>query len=161
MIQRFCDWLASTWLSQVFANLGWFVPTVQTIHILAICAVVTLLAMLNFRLLRITRTGPALQNLAGGYIPWIWRSLLVLLISGVLLTITEPARELMNNLFRLKMLLVIVLVILTVILRSTLRKDPDYWTGSARRRSLGDAIAVVSLILCVSIIACGRFIAYV
>lgn len=161
MLQRFCDWLAGTWLSQLFANAGWFVPTVQTIHILAIAAVVTMLAMLNFRLLKLTRAGPALHSLCAGYVPWVWRSLVVLLVSGVLLTITEPTRELMNNSFRLKMVMVLVLVVLTAVLRSTLRKDPQYWNASAGRRVAGGTIAVASLILCVTIVAAGRLIAYV
>jgi len=161
VIQAFSDWLAATILSRLFADLGWFVPTVQTIHILAIAAVVTLLSMLNFRLLRITRSGPSLQNLAAGYVPWVWRSLVILLVSGVLLTITEPSRELMNNAFRLKMLPVLVLTVLTVILRSTLRHDPEYWTSTPQRRLLGGTIAAVGLILCVSIVAAGRLIAYV
>jgi cbb3-type cytochrome oxidase subunit 1 len=161
VIQAFSDWLAATRLSQTFADLGWFVPTVQTIHILAIAAVVTMLSMLNFRLLRITRDGPSLQNLAGGYVPWVWRFLVILLISGALLTITEPGRELMNNAFRLKMLLVVALVVLTVVLHSTLRKDPEYWTSTPQRRVLGGAIAVASLALCLTIVAAGRLIAYV
>lgn len=161
MIQAFSDWLAATSLSRLFADTGWFVPTVQTIHILAIAAVVTLLSMLNFRLLRITRSGPSLHNLVAGYVPWVWRSLVILLVSGILLTITEPSRELMNDTFRLKMLLVLVLTVLTVILRSTLRHDPEYWTSTPQRRLLGGTIAAVSLILCVSIVAAGRLIAYV
>ena len=161
MMQSFCDWLAATALSQLFANLGWFVPTVQTIHILAIAAVTTMLAMLNFRLLRLTRSGPSLQSLAGGYVPWVWRSLVILLISGILLTITEPTRELMNDTFRLKMIMVAVLVGLTFVFQSALRKDAHYWTASPKRRALGGAIALGSLILCLSIVAAGRLIAYV
>jgi uncharacterized membrane protein len=160
-MQAFSDWLAATSLSKLFADLSWFVPTVQTIHILAIAAVVTLLSMLNLRLLRITRSGPSLHTLTAGYVPWVWRSLVILLVSGLLLTITEPSRELMNDTFRLKMLLVVVLTVLTVILRSTLRHDPEYWTSTPQRRLLGGAIAAVSLILCVSIVAAGRLIAYV
>ena len=161
MIQAFSDWLAATSLSRLFADLGWFVPTVQTIHILAIAAVVTLLCMLNFRLLRITRSGPSLHNLAAGYLPWVWRALVILLVTGILLTITEPSRELMNDTFRLKMLLVLALTVLTVILRSTLRHDPEYWTSTPQRRLLGSTIAAASLVLCVSIVVAGRLIAYV
>ena len=160
-MQPFCDWLASTWLSQLFANAGWFVPTVQTIHILSIAAVITLLGMMNFKMLRITRGGPPLQNLAGGYVPWVWRALVILLISGILLTITEPTRELMNDTFRLKMVMVAVLVGLTFVFQSALRKDGDYWTASPKRRVLGGAIALGSLILCLTIVAAGRLIAYV
>lgn len=161
MVQRFCDWLAATRLSQLFSSANWFVPAVQSVHILAIAMVVTLLAMLNIRLLGITRSGPAPAHLAAGYVPWVWRALIVLLISGTLLTITEPSRELMNDSFRLKMLMVIILVVLTFLLRSGLRKDPDYWSVTTGRRWLGGAIALASLLLCVSIVAAGRLIAYV
>jgi len=160
MLERFCDWLVRTDLSQLFSSSDWFVPGVQTIHILAISVVVTLLAMLNFRLLRITSSGPTLHSLAIGYIPLVWISLLVLFATGTLLTITEPARELLNNVFRVKMLLVAILIALTATLRLTLRRDPAYWTVSARRRFLGRALALTILILCVGIVAAGRFIAY-
>ncbi len=75
--------------------------------------------------------------------------------------ITEPSRELMNDAFRLKMLLVLALTVLTIVLRFTLRRNPDYWTTTPQRRLLGGAIAVTSLVLCVSIVAAGRLIAYV
>lgn len=161
MIQHFCDWLSATWLSQVFANAGWFVPTVQTIHILSIAAVIIMLSTMNFRLLRITRSGPSLGSLSGGYVPWIWRVLVILLVTGILLTITEPTRELMNNAFRLKMLMVVALIVLTSVFSSALKKDPEYWSASPRRRVLGSALALGSLVLCVSIVAAGRLIAYV
>jgi hypothetical protein len=160
MIQRFCDWLSSTWLSQEFSGLDWIVPMVQTIHILGISVVITLLTMLNLRLLRITQTGPTPQRMAVTYVPWVWRSLVVLFVTGVMLTIAEPSRELMNPLFRMKMLLVSVLSAITVVLRTTLQSDSDYWTGSRQRRVIGRAIALAGLIVCVSIVACGRFIAY-
>jgi uncharacterized membrane protein len=161
MIQHFCDWLAATSLSQLFGRADWFVPTVQTVHILCIAVVVTTLAMLDFRLLRLTRGGPALGQLARSFLPWTWRALAVLLASGVLLTITEPTRELMNWSFRVKMVLVLTLVALTLAFQAAIVKDPEYWTSSSRRRRLGNALALASLLLCVSIVVAGRLIAYV
>jgi hypothetical protein len=161
MIQQFSDWLATTSLSQLFAGLDWFVPTVQTVHILSIAVVVTTLGMLDFRLLRLIRSGPPLATLAGNFIPWTWRALVVLLVSGILLIITEPNRELMNDAFRLKMLLVAVLVILTFVFQRATTREPGYWNASPARRRLGGALGVASLVLCVSIVAAGRLIAYV
>ena len=161
MIQEFSDWLAATSLSQLFAGLGWFVPTVQTVHILSIAVVVTTLGMLDFRLLRLIRTGPPLATLAGNFIPWTWRALIVLLVSGILLIITEPNRELMNDAFRLKMLLVAMLVVLTFVFQRATTREPGYWNASPARRRLGGALGVASLVLCVSIVAAGRLIAYV
>lgn len=161
MIQTLCIWLANTALSHLFAELGWFVPTVQTVHILGIAVVITLLFVLNFRLLRITRSGPPLQRIAQDSLPWVWRALLVLLTTGVLLTITEPARELLNSAFRWKMLMVVVLAVLTAVIQFALKRDPAYWSTSPLRRMQGNVIAVASLILCISIVAAGRLIAYV
>jgi hypothetical protein len=161
MIQQFCDWLAATCVSQLFAGLGWFVPTVQTLHILSIAVVVTTLGMLDLRLLRLIRGGPSLESLAGSFIPWTWRALVVLLVSGILLIVTEPTRELMNEAFRLKMLLVLLLVGLTFVFQTANTREAGYWSSSPARRRLGVAIGVASLVLCVSIVIAGRFIAYV
>lgn len=160
MIQQFSDWLAATSLSQLFAGLGWFVPTVQTFHILSIAVVVTTLGMLDFRLLRLIRSGPPLATIAGSFMPWTWRALGVLLVSGILLIITEPTRELMNDAFRVKMLLVLVLAVLTFVFQSVTTREPGYWSASPARRRLGGVLAIASLVLCVSIVVAGRFIAY-
>jgi hypothetical protein len=160
MMQHFSDWLAATWLSQVFANANWFVPTVQTIHILCIAVVVTTLGMLDFRLLRLTRSGPPVETVATKSVPWVWRALVVLLITGILLTITEPNRELMNYAFRLKMLLVVLLVALTLFVQKASAREPGYWSSSLTRQRLGQALGVGSLVLCVTIVAAGRLIAY-
>jgi hypothetical protein len=161
MIQQFSDWLAATSLSQLFAGLSWFVPTVQTVHILSIAVVVTTLGMLDFRLLRLTRSGPPLEKMAGNFIPWTWRALGVLLVSGILLIITEPNRELMNDAFRLKMLMVVALVVLTFVFQAATTREPGYWSASPARRRLGGVLGIASLVLCVGIVVAGRFIAYV
>jgi uncharacterized membrane protein SirB2 len=160
MIQHFCDWLAATSLSQLFADLGWFVPTVQTVHILSIGVVVITLGMLDFRLLGLTRSGPPVETMASKFIPWTWRALVVLLVTGILLIITEPTRELMNNAFRLKMLMVVVLIFLTLAVQKASAREPGYWSSSPARRRLGGLLGIASLVLCVSIVAAGRLIAY-
>lgn len=159
MIAEFCQWLATTALSQRFQSALWFVPLMQTVHILAIAIVVTLLAMLDLRMLGVTSRGPHPAQMARGFLPWVWRALLVLLVSGVLLTITEPSRELQNALFWVKMLLVVGLVGVTLgcaLLISRDTADPSS-TPSVAGRILG----VVSLALLVAIVAAGRWIAYV
>src|ERR1700743_3482178 len=127
MMQNFCDWLAAASLSQLFVGMALVVPTVQTLHILSIAVVVTTLGMLDFRLLRLIRSGPPLERLGGGFIPWTWRALVVLLVSGILLIITEPTRELMNDAFRPKLLMVAALVILTFVFQAATSREPGYW----------------------------------
>jgi uncharacterized membrane protein SirB2 len=160
MIQDFSNWLANTWLSQLFANTSWFVPTVQTVHILCIGVVVTSLGMIDFRLLQLTRSGPPVETMAVKSVPWVWLALVVLLITGILLIITEPNRELMNDAFRLKMLLVALLAVLTLVMQRASARKPGYWSSSLATRRLGRMLGIGSLVLCVGIVAAGRLIAY-
>ena len=160
MIAAFCDWLAATPVSQTFQDWAWFVPLVQTVHILCVAVVATPFAMLAFRLLGLTRLGLTLAVMVSQFMPWIWSALAVLLVSGMLLTVTEPARELLNFAFRAKMILVVVLAVILTILQSRLRRDPDYWTRPARRGA-ARSIGVASLLVEILIVTAGRWIAYV
>jgi hypothetical protein len=93
--------------------------------------------------------------------PWIWIMLTILLLSGALLTITEPARELLNWAFRLKMIMVLILALVVAWVQGRVRLDPDYWTRSPGRRGLAKALGVFVLLVGAAIITAGRWIAYV
>lgn len=158
MMQQVSDWLANTRLSLLFSGADWFIPTVQTVHILAIAAVLALLATLNARLLGLTIHAPSAQRLAASCLPPFWIALAVLLVSGSLLVIAEPGRELLNPAFRIKIPLVLVLALLTLLLQRGLQRRN--WSASRGGRRLAAAIALASALLCVAIVAAGRLIAY-
>ena len=88
-------------------------------------------------------------------------ALCVLLISGILLTITEPARELLNWVFRIKMLLVLLLAAILLLVQRRVRRDPEYWTESPARRRAARAIGILFFVIGAGIVTAGRWIAYV
>jgi hypothetical protein len=150
MIENLCNWLAGTTVSVAFQSWGWFVPTVQVVHILCVGIVFT--AILRLSVLFIARRADS-RGAAELWLrlrPSVWTALLVLLLTGTLLTIAEPARELLNWVFRTKMLLVMVLVGLLATL-------PRLNFQQATGRALGLLLLTVGLAL----ITAGRWIAYV
>ena len=161
MIEQFCDWLSRTHVSVAFQSADWFVPLVQTVHIIAIAILLTSVYVVSFRLIGLTRGTQALATLTARLTPWIWIALCVLLVSGMLLTITEPARELLNWAFRVKMLLVLALAGMLRVVQLRMRRNPEYWTESPARRYAARAIGIVSVIVGASIVTAGRWIAYV
>jgi magnesium-transporting ATPase (P-type) len=161
VISAFCDWLVATSVSRTFQEWAWFVPLVQTVHILCIAVVLTLVAMTDLQMLGIKVSSQPLSEMVSHSMPWVWIALGVLLTTGTLLTITEPARELLNNAFRIKMLMVLALIGVLKIIQSGLRDRPDYWSLSPRRRIVGRAVGAASLMLGVCIVIAGRWIAYV
>jgi hypothetical protein len=161
VIEQFCDWLSRTNVSVAFQSANWFVPLVQTVHIIAIAILLTSVYVVSFRLIGLTRGTQALATLTAKLTPWIWTALCVLLMTGILLTITEPARELLNWAFRVKMLMVLALAGMLWVVQLCMRRNPQYWTESPARRLAARAIGIVSVMVGASIVTAGRWIAYV
>ena len=76
----FCDAIDATALSQTIQSIKWVVPAVQTVHILAIAAVMSSILMINLRLLGISGTDQTLARVSSRFSPVIWWSLPVLLL---------------------------------------------------------------------------------
>lgn len=157
MLNSVCVWIDSTAMSQMIQNTPWIVPAVQTIHILAIAALMGSMLMINLRLTGMVGRDQPLAQVAGRFTPVIWWALPVLLISGAILITGEPARALKNNIFQLKMLLVIGAILVTAYFAAPLKKNPAHWDS---RAGMGMLIALISVLLWVSIIFAGRWIAY-
>ena len=161
MIEEFCKWLAATPLSETFQVWTWFVPLVQTVHILSVAVVLTSVYMLSVRLVGFSKDRRPLAAITAASMPWIWMALGVLLLTGALLTITEPSRELLNNVFRAKMIMVLILVVILLVVQGRLRRNPGYWTDSSGGRRAARVLGSCALLLGAGIVTAGRWIAYV
>ena len=156
----FCNWLAATSLSRVIQTTNWIIPTVQTIHILAIAVLFSSAILVNLRIWRLFDRDLPLQQVAQRFLPVIWPILLVLLASGTILIIGEPRRALLNSTFYIKMALLALAVAVTAALQFSLSTDPDFWDRDQGRRVAGKLAATVSILIWSGIIFAGRWIAY-
>lgn len=77
---------------------------------------------------------------------------------GAILIIGEPARDLLNKVFWLKMSLLATGVLLTWTFQHMLRGNKTFWD---RNRVAAVLLGSVSLVIWVGIIGAGRWIAYV
>jgi uncharacterized membrane protein len=161
VIEEFCDWLTATSVSVAFQSANWFVPLVQTVHIISIAVLLTAVYVISFRLVGLTKSSHSLASLTVKSMPWIWIALAVLLVTGILLTITEPARELLNWVFRIKMIMVLILASTMFVFERRTRRTPSYWTESPARRHAARALGYVLLLIGAAIVTAGRWIAYV
>ena len=164
MLQELSDWLSQSQLNAFFSDTTrletWLIiPLSQSLHILGIAIVMIAVGMLNLQLLgfRVTRQSFAEQT--ARWMPWIWTAMAILLVTGVVQTIAEPTREIMNYTFRIKMIMLAIVLSITVAYRLQVTKDPNYWSGE--RQGLAYSLASLSLVLWLGIIAAGRLVAYV
>ena len=158
MIQAFCEWLSNTPVSMAIQNAFWVIPTVQTVHIASIAVVMSSILMVDLRLLGVAGRAQPLDAVVGRYVPWVWIAVIVLLFSGIVLIVGEPGRELLSDVFWLKMTLLACALLLTLGVQLSLRGGGGFWE---RRRAVGVLVALASLAVWTAILAAGRWIAYV
>ena len=151
--------LKATAVSQAIQGALWVVPTVQSIHILAIAALFGSALFLNLRILGLVGADEPVVSFARRYIGWIWGALVVLLLTGLTMVIGEPDRTLTNWVFWTKVGLVVSAVVLSAILHAPLAGNPYAWERG-RRRGVASLLAGASMLLWVAIMVCGRWIAY-
>jgi len=159
-VDAFCKWLAATPLSQTIAGVEWIIPTVQTVHILAVATVLTSVLMFDRRMLQAGGREPSMAWIARRFLPFIWWPLPLLLATGLTLIIGEPARTLENPEFYLKMSLLLAAVLVMLGCQIPLRRDPDFWHRRPARRWTARLLAITSLLLFAGIAIAGRWIAY-
>ena len=159
-VQHFVSWLAETPMSTLIQNVAWIIPTVQTIHILCVAIVMSSMAMIDLRLMGLGARSQSIPDMVTRFMPWVWTSLVILLLTGSILIIGEPARSLMNPAFILKMSMLICVIVVTLTLQGAIKKNVAFWELSAPRRNAAKLMALVSLLLLVAIVFAGRWIAY-
>jgi hypothetical protein len=159
-MKHFCHWLEHSSLSATIQNVAWIIPAAQSLHILCIAVVLTSMLMFNLRLLGWIGRDVSVGPLARRYLPPVWIALVGLLVTGVILIIGEPARELLNTVFRLKMLMLLGVVSITLVLAGRARGQSTYWERSRSRRRAAVTLAAVSVVLWCAILTAGRWIAY-
>jgi hypothetical protein len=159
-LKGFSDWLAASSLSMSLQGVSWMVPTVQTLHILAIAAVLSSASMINLRLVGVGSRSQSMADVSMRFVPWVWYAIGVLALSGAVLILIEPARPLTNPVFFVKLVLIVGVAILMLAIWLPLRHDCLYWERSAQRRWIGWSVAALSWMLWIGIICAGRWIAY-
>jgi len=159
-VAAFCAWLELTPFSRELQTREWVVPAVQTVHLLAIAAVMGGMLFFNLRLVGLRATDVPLARVSRRFVPLIWASAVVLLVSGAVMIAAEPARSLLNPAFQAKMLMLLAALGLTAATAGPLRRRPDYWSTSRWRGHVVRCFGTASIGLWVAVLFAGRWIAY-
>jgi hypothetical protein len=159
-INTICAWLEHTRLNLAIQSNDWVVPTVQTIHILAIAVLAASALMIDLRLIGVIGADQPLKQASSRFLPFVWWPLLVLLMTGAIMIVGEPARSLKNPVFQLKMALLVAAIIMTALCQFILRRNAENISIGAWSRSAAMTVAVLSMLIWCGIIFAGRWIAY-
>ena len=134
-------------------------PAVETVHIVGIALLVGSIVVLDLRLLGMSRSLP-LRRLAAHILPWTAASFLLIVPSGLAMFVAHAGELISNPVFALKICLLMAAgtnagIFYAGVFRTSAQWDVDSMPPVAAR-----AAAALSLLLWISVIACGRLLAY-
>lgn len=159
-MNQFALWLSQTSVSQVIQVNAWVIPTVQSIHIVAIGIVLSSVFMIDLRILGWAGRDQALSETTSRFFPWLSWALCVLLVTGVAMVIGEPVRELMAFSFWFKMCLVAIGTVVAVAFQRSVRRNAPQWESSFVKQRNVKSLAILTLFVWASVVVLGRLIAY-
>jgi hypothetical protein len=160
MLRTFAEWLSNTPPSLLIQDALWVIPLVQTLHILGIAVALSSVGMIELRIFGLAGTRSTVSETAQRYVPWLWGALAVLAVTGLILIIGEPVRELVNPAFQLKMAMLVVAIAVTIAFQITVRRNAPFWNLAPAHHSVAKALAIIVLLMWLAIPVAGRWIAY-
>lgn len=149
------QWLAALPLGAAIRRLTWAIPLLQTLHILSTSMVLSSLIMVSLRLWRSSVPG-TVRARGRRYLPWVWGSLIVLVITGAGLIAGNP-RSVRDPALIAKLWLMLPAGALTLVLALMTRAALE--KGGGGRLMMGTAAAgTLTLWFAVTLLGRGRWI---
>lgn len=157
----FAVWLSTT-LPSVFLQTheAWMIPVIQSLHIIGIGLAVGSALMMALRVLGWAGTDQTVLATQARFGPWLTGALSLLLVSGGLLVVAEPVRELVTVSFWVKMVFVATLTALAVAFQKSVRQQEQRWEQTLVGRPGIRLAAMLVFVVLGCIILLGRLIAY-
>ncbi len=151
--------IESSALGQAMRQWLWLYPSVEIVHIAGIALLVGSIVLLDLRLLGFSRSLSA-RRLAAHTLPWSAGAFVLILPSGFLMFIAHAGDLIANPVFALKMCLIMAAGINAAVFHAGVFRGAAGWDVDVMPPLAARAAAALSLSLWISVIACGRLLAY-
>lgn len=152
--------LSQSPLSLAMATSPWVVPTMQSIHIMAIAVVFISVLVTALRVVGVTWGGVSIRQTVDRFAPWAWTALALLALTGIVLIMAEPIRELMAISFWVKMGLLVLTIAISYRFMTAVKTQPAYAEVDGRGSPAARRTAILTVLMLIGIMFMGRFIAY-
>ena len=137
----------------------WLYPAVEVVHLAGIALLVGSIVVLDMRLLGFSRTLPV-RRLAAHVLPWTLGSFALILPSGLAMFVAHAGDLIASPVFALKMCLIMAAATNAAVFHAGVFRGAAAWDVGAPPPAAARAAAALSLALWISVIACGRLLAY-
>ncbi len=152
-------WVEQTALATAMRQELWLYPAVEILHIWGFVVLVGSVAMLDLRLLGLSRQ-VSVRQLARHLLPWTWGALLIIVPTGLMMFITHAGEFISNRAFVLKLVLIFAAGINAAAFQLGPYRSVQAWDSGLPTPVAARLHAALSLLIWMGVIACGRLLAY-
>jgi hypothetical protein len=104
----FFQWCEKTWLGSTVRDTVWAFPVIETFHLLALAILLGSVLIVNLRAFGVGGRRDSSTEMAAQFEPWIIVSIVVLILSGIPMAMSEPMKCYESYSFPIKMILLVV-----------------------------------------------------
>jgi len=137
----------------------WLYPSVEIVHIVGFVMLVGSVVMFDLRVLGLSRQVPV-RALARHLLPWSLAALVLIVPSGLLMFAAHANDFISNRAFQLKMGLLLAAGINAAIFHTGPYRSVEQWDTAVAAPGWARVSVALSIAIWLSIIACGRLLAY-
>jgi hypothetical protein len=156
MLLPYFQWLESTQASRAISTSSWAFAVVESVHLLALAVIGGSVLMLDLRFLGLGLRRQSIVEVAHEAQPWLVGSLLVMLVTGAVLFLSEPIKCYYSTPFWVKMTSLALAMLFTFTVRRKVARIDE----TRVRPAVYKLIALVSLTLWFGVGASGRWIGF-
>lgn len=155
--------LEASGLGQAMRQWLWLYPSVETVHLVGIGLLFGSIAILDLRLLGFSRR-IGVKALARHVLPWTAASFILIVPSGFLMFTAHASEFIQSPVFALKMGLILTAGLNAALFHAIVFPSVEVWDSEEMRKLAPPPSvrisALVSILIWISVIACGRLLAY-
>ncbi|HYS23981.1 MAG TPA: DUF6644 family protein [Vicinamibacterales bacterium] len=155
-VLEFCRWLQYSAPLVAMRASPWVFPVIATIHLMGLALIGGAVLVVDLRLLGWGLQAQPVAALAHDAERWLWRGLLVMVSTGILLFMCFATKYYWLTFFWVKMAALILVVAFTVSVRRRVAMAGDADTSPARCK----LVALVSISLWTIVALGGRYIGF-
>jgi hypothetical protein len=156
MLYPFFEWCEATTVGHAIRSSLWAFAVIESVHLLALAAIGGAVLVVDLRLLGLGLRRQPIPELARNAYPWFVGSLIVMLVTGVALFLSEAVKCYYSTAFWVKM----SSLALAMIFSFTVRRRVTLADEARVRPIWYKAVALVSLSLWFGVGAGGRWIGF-
>lgn len=160
-ISALFTWLHDTAFGTMVRESTWAEPAIETVHVLTLTVFLGFVILLDLRLLDVVMRRTPVSTVFRQLNPWLFAAFAIMLVTGLSLFAGDPVLFYATIFFKLKMLFLLAAALNVVVFNVTLGRRLMQWDVLPATPCGAKITGLVSLILWVSVVACGRGIAYV